>query len=125
MLIDTDVLIWYMKGNDRAFKLIEKLNGFFISAVTYIELVQGIRNKNELIELRKAIASWNTKIIFINEEISVKATFFIERFYLSHSLHLADSLIAATAMVNGLPLVTANDKHYRIIKEIQINKFRP
>ena len=125
MIVDTDVLIWYMRGDNNAFKTIEKLNGFYTSVITYIELVQGLRNKTELIELRKAFSQWNTKIIYINEEISAKAMFYIERHYLSHSLQLADALIASTAIANGLPLVTGNDKHYKVIKELGIIKFRP
>ena len=125
MLIDTDVLIWYMRGDETAFKVIEKLNGFYTSVVTYIELVQGLRNKAELIELRKAFREWNTKIQYINEEISAKAMFYIERHHLSHSLQLADALIASTAITNGLPLLTGNDKHYKVIKELSITKFKP
>ena len=125
MLIDTDVLIWYMRGNKKAYNLIEKLDGFYISVVTYIELVQGMRNKQELTELRKAIRDWNTNILYINEEISAKAMFYVERHYLSHSLQLADALVCATAIVNGLPLLTANDKHYRIINQLEIKRFRP
>ena len=125
MLVDTDILIWYMRGNKKALKLIEDLDGFYISVVNYIELVQSMRNKNELIELRKAIRDWNTKIIYINEEISTKAMFYIERHYLSHSLQLADALVATTAIVNGLPLLTANDKHYKMIKELELKRFRP
>lgn len=125
MLIDTDVLIWYMRGNRKAFNLIENQNGFYISVVTYIELVQGMRNKLELSEFRKAIRIWNCKIIHLNEEISSKAMFYIERHYLGHSLELADALIATTALVNGLPLITGNDKHFRIIKELKIKRFRP
>ncbi len=53
MLIDTDVLIWYMRGNEKAYKTIEKTDGFSVSVVTYIELVQGKRNKKELNLLRK------------------------------------------------------------------------
>ena len=94
MIVDTDVLIWYMRGDKNAFKVIENLNGFYTSVVTYIELVQGLRNKSELIELRKAYRLWNTKILYINEEISSKAMFYIERHYLSNSLQLADALIA-------------------------------
>jgi len=41
MIIDTDVLIWYMKGNKKAYKVIEMAGDFFISVVTYMELVQG------------------------------------------------------------------------------------
>ncbi len=125
MLIDTDILIWYMRGNQKAYKLIENLNGFSISVVTYIELLQGMRNKRELTELRKAIRNWNCKIIHINEEISAKAMFYIERHYLIHSLQLADALLATTSLVNGLTMITGNDKHFKIIKELDIKRFRP
>jgi predicted nucleic acid-binding protein len=125
MLIDTDILIWYMRGNDKAYEAIETRPGFSISVVTYIELVQGMRNKGELNEFRKTMRRWNAKIIQINEEISVKAMFYIERYYLSHSLGLADALIGATAITNGLALLSGNDKHYRIIKECKVDKFRP
>ena len=125
MIIDTDILIWYMRGNKKAYDVIEDKNGFFVSVVTYIELVQGMRNKSELTELRRAFREWNTKILYINEEISSKAMFYIERHYLSHSLQLADALIASTALVNGLPILTGNDKHYKMIKELDIINFRP
>lgn len=124
MVIDTDVLIWYMKGNEKAYKVIENSKNFFISVVTYIELVQGMRNKNELNNLRRALHVWNAKVLYISEEISVKAMFFVEQHYLSHSIQLADALIGATAIVYGLPILTGNYKHYKILKDIQIKKFR-
>jgi predicted nucleic acid-binding protein len=125
MLIDTDVLIWYMKGNKKAYNAIENSENFFISVVTYMELVQGMRNKTELNALRKALYGWNAKILYISEEISVKAMFFVEQHYLSHSIQLADSLIGATAIAYGLPILTGNDKHYKILKNLQLKKFRP
>ena len=45
--------------------------------------------------------------------------------FLSHSLQLADALIGATAMVHRLPLLTADDRHYRVIRELNIESFRP
>jgi predicted nucleic acid-binding protein len=125
MVIDTDVLIWYMKGNQNAYKVIENSKHFFISVVTYMELVQGMRDKNELNNLRKALYAWGSKILYISEEISVKAMFFVEQHFLSHSIQLADALIGATAISNGLPILTGNDKHYKILKDLQIKKFRP
>jgi len=125
MIIDTDVIIWYMKGNEKASKAIEKSKNFFISVVTYMELVQGMRNKNELNNLRRALHLWNSKILYISEEISVKAMFFVEQHYLSHSIQLADALIGATAIAYGLPILTGNDKHYKKLKDMQIKKFRP
>jgi predicted nucleic acid-binding protein len=125
MIIDTDVLIWYMRGNLKAKKFIDDQKSFFISVITYMELVQGMRNKTELNELRKFMRIKNVKVLYINEEISTKAMFYVEQNYLSHSLQLADALIAATASSNGLPIFTANDKHYKIIKELDVKKFRP
>ncbi|EFK05326.1 toxin-antitoxin system, toxin component, PIN family [delta proteobacterium NaphS2] len=114
-----------MKGNERAYKAVEDSASFNISVVTYMELVQGMRNKNELNNLRRALHGWNTKILYISEEISVKAMFFVEQHYLSHSMQLADALIGATAISHGLPILTGNDKHYKILKGVQIKKFRP
>jgi len=125
MVIDTDVIIWYMKGNEKAYKAIENSKNFFISVVTYMELVRGMRNKNELNNLRRALHVWNSKILYISEEISVKTMFFVEQHYLSHSIQLADALIGATAIAYGLPILTGNHKHYKIIKDIQIKRFRP
>lgn len=125
MLIDTDVLIWYMRGNTKALDELEKHKNFSISVVTYMELVQGMRNKKELISLRKALKSWNCKIIYITEEISSKAMFYVELHYLSHSMQIADALIGATAASYGVPLLTGNGKHYKVVKEIALKKFRP
>ena len=125
MVIDTDVFIWYMKGNQNAYKIIENSKHFFVSVVTYMELVQGMRDKNELNNLRRALHTWGSKILYISEEISVKAMFFVEQHLLSHSIQLADALIGATAIFHGVPILTGNDKHYKILKDLQIKKFRP
>lgn len=58
MIIDADVLIWYMKGNKKAYEIIENQHGFFISVVTYMELVQGMRNKRELNIFRKILRNY-------------------------------------------------------------------
>lgn len=43
MIVDTDVLMWYMKGKRKARKAIDDLDSFSISAVNYMELIQGLR----------------------------------------------------------------------------------
>ena len=125
MLVDTDVLIWYLKGNENAYQVIENSSNFFISVVTYMELVQGMRNKKELNNLRKALHIWNAKILYISEEISTKAMFYVEQHFLSHSMQLADAIIGATAIAYGNPVLTGNDKHYKILKDLKIKRFRP
>jgi len=125
MLVDTDVLIWYLKGNENAYRIIENSSNFFISVVTYMELVQGMRNKKELNNLRKALHIWNAKILYISEEISAKAMFYVEQHFLSHSMQLADALIGATAIAYGNPVLTGNDKHYKVLKDLKIKRFSP
>jgi predicted nucleic acid-binding protein len=49
----------------------------------------------------------------------------VEEYFLSHSMKLADSLIASTATQYGMKLISANDKHYKIVKELDLKVFRP
>ena len=123
MIIDTDVIIWYLRGSEKARVVIDSLNGFYVSAVTYMELIQGMKNKKELNALRKAFRLWNAKVIYINEDITVRAMFYVEQHFLSSSVELADALIGATAVVNGMPLLTGNTKHYKALKEIHLQRF--
>ncbi|MDZ7804422.1 MAG: PIN domain-containing protein [Thiohalophilus sp.] len=67
----------------------------------------------------------NAGIIHIDEGISNRATFLIEQHALANSMQLADALIAATALEQGIPLLTANDKHYRPIDNLELSIFRP
>ena len=125
MLIDTDVLIWYLRGNENAKNVINANIPFKVSVINYMELLQGMNDKRELMILQKYFRKWSVEIIQINENISTRAMFLVEDYYLSHSLELADAIIATTALENNEVLLTANDKHYRYIPNIQINKFRP
>jgi len=125
MLVDTDVLIWYLRGDERAREAIESYPSFSVSVVTYMELVQGMRDRRELAALRRSLKDWNAKVLYIDEEISVKAMFLVERHFLSDSLRLADALIASTALANGMPVLTANDKHYKAVSQLDVEIFRP
>jgi predicted nucleic acid-binding protein len=125
VLIDTDVIIWYMRGNRVAREVLDSVDDPVISAVTYMELIQGMRNKAELAALEATLESWQADVFALNESISGIAMMLVKQFFLSHSLELADALIAATALNSGLPLLTANDKHYRMIDGLNLHVFRP
>ena len=125
VLVDTDVLIWYMRGDQKAKRVIDKPGAFYISSVNYMELLQGIRNKEELRSLRHFLTQRGVEIVHVSEEICQKAVSYMEEYSLSHNLRMADAMIAATALVLGVTLLTANSKHYVPIKGIQIRQFRP
>jgi len=124
VIIDTDVLIWYLRGNEKAQRAVEAHRDFSISAVTYMELVQGMADKRELAIFRRTMRAWDATIIYIDREISSKAMLYVEEHCLSHSMQLADALIAATAVQCGQPLLTGNARHYRVIKELDLKIFR-
>ncbi|MHB0775276.1 PIN domain-containing protein [Halomonas sp. WWR20] len=125
MLVDTDVLIWNLRGNEVAAQLLDEHPRFTLSAVSYMELLQGLRDKAELRVLRQAIRFWQAEIFPINVEISSRAMFLVEEHSLSHNMQMADALIAASALHLGIPLITANDRYYRHIEGLEISIFRP
>ena len=125
MLLDTDVLIWYMRGNPKAAAFVAGLPAFSLSAVTYMEVVQGMRNKRELLALRRVLRSWRAPVLPVTEAVTGRAVAYVEQHFLSHAVRLADALVAATAVEHGFPLATANAKHYRPIRELSLHLFVP
>jgi len=125
VIIDTDVLIWYLRGNINAKKALAANTPFKISLINYLELIQGLKDKNELKTLQKQLKKWSTKIIQINESISTYSMFLVENYYLSHSLEAGDAITAATALENNETLLTANYKHYSYIPNLQVQNFKP
>jgi len=125
LIIDTDVLVWYLRGKQSAKEIVEVNIPFSISAVTYMELLQGMQNKQESQRFQKTLHYWNVHIIHIDQEISARAMFYVQEYALSHSMQMADALIAATAVQLGESLLTANDKHYKFIPSIDLQKFIP
>ncbi len=125
MIIDTDVMIWELRGNPKAREVVNSNIPFSISVVTYIEIVQGMRDKKELNSFVKQLAQWKVAIAQINSDISTRAMIYVEQYFLSHAMVLADALIAATCVNNSDILLTANDKHYRHVPNIQLKRFVP
>ena len=123
MLVDTDVIIWYMRGDSLAARELDKITSFDISVVTYMELVQGMRTKRELESLRRGLKVWGAKVLFIDEIISAKAMMLVEQHFHSHALRVADSLIGATAIAHNLTLLTGNTKHYRVVKDLSLKEY--
>lgn len=125
MIFDTDVLIFAQKSDVKAAELINETEERKISIITYIELLQGAFNNSHQQIIRKFLKSYNFKILNVSETIGYRASIYIEAYSLSHSMVLADSLIAATAIENNDILCTANIKHFKFIPDISIKQFNP
>ncbi len=123
MLVDSDVLIWHLRGLPQATRRLDSLPRLTISAITYLELLQGMRSRVELLAVQKSLAMRHTERIPVTPAITERATALMERLSLSHGLGLADALIAATALEKGLRLMTGNVKHYSPIEGLVIESF--
>ncbi len=123
MLVDTDVLIWYLRGNNKSRITLDNLREFSISCVTYMEILQGLRNKEELRSWKSFLRDRGVRHILIDQDITAKAIFWMEEFSLSHKLRMADALIGATADIYGLDLLTGNHDDYRFLPGLVLKKF--
>ena len=123
MLIDSDVLVWLTRGHVGAARRLHALEAWRISAVTYIELAQGCRDKADLARLKKGLAARQTEIVPITPAVSQRAAELIDALALSHGLRLADALIAATAIEHQAMLLTANVKHFSAVEGLAIEVF--
>ena len=98
VLVDSAVLIWTLRGNTKALAHMQGPADWHISALSYMELAQGLRNKTELRAIQKAFKSANIDVRLITTAISDLACQLAQAHALPNSLYMADALIAATAI---------------------------
>jgi len=125
MLFDTDVLIFVQRGNIKAAKLIEKTRERKISILTYMELLQGAKDKKQHKYTIDFLKTFDFEILPLTENIGHRAAVYVEEYSLSHNIRSGDAIIAATAVENGLSLSSANVKHFKHIKELDLVIFKP
>ena len=122
-LVDTDVLIWHLRGYAQATRRLDALDVLHLSAVSYFELLQGLRNKDELAALKAMLARRSATVWPLTEAITHRATDLMESLVLSHRLQMGDALISATALEHGLVVLTGNVKHFGAVRGLQLEAF--
>lgn len=124
MVVDTDIFIWTFKNKPKAAHFLTSLDDIYISDVTYMELIQGSFNKQEAAAIERSLDQFAVTRLAISESISKCACDLVKQFALSHSMQLADALIASTALEYDLPLASANIKHFSFIEGLEFTPFR-
>ncbi|MFZ4504139.1 MAG: type II toxin-antitoxin system VapC family toxin [Methylovulum sp.] len=125
MLFDTNIFIYADRGVVTAKELIMNTPDRVISAVTYMEYVPFCRNKKELSAFEKLLDGLDFKIYDIDSSISQRARQLVRQFALSHSMEMADALIAATALYHHERLCTSNAKHFLPIDGLVLEIYSP
>lgn len=124
LIVDTDILIDIGRNDNVAIerlKLEKDKYELAVSVITEMELIIGCINKTELKYVEQFLESF--EVLSLNLEISRKAVDLLKQYRLSHGLLIADSLIAATAIIFNTALLTKNQKDFKFIKELRFLKY--
>jgi hypothetical protein len=113
VLIDTDIAIDYLRGEEAVAPLMHGLwqaGQAYLSVLSVFELAAGMREKEKVATMNFIAAC---SVVDVTADIAVKGGD-LYRKYRTKGVTLApiDCLIAATAQVRGLKVATRNVKHY-------------
>ena len=117
-LLDTNILIEILKGNN---SIIDKLipeQQYGISTVCAMELIYGARDKAEVKKIEDALNQ--LRCYHMTSAISKTALELMRKYSKSHGLGIPDALIAATAIIEELPLLTLNVRDFRYIDTLSL-----
>ena len=125
MIFDTDIFIWVQRGNEKAARLIDRCEDRYLSIQSYMELLQGAKNKAQHKNVQDFISEFGFSVLPLSENIGHRALIYVEEYALSSSMRAGDAIIAATAVENNLPMVSSNAKHFKAVKELEFRVFKP
>ena len=121
LLVDTDVLIDYLRGHPKAVGFItEYADDIVVSAISVAELFAGVRGEAHEAEQR-ALEDFLELFAILPVTATIAKTGGIYRrdYARSHGVGLADAIIAATAAAAEATLQTLNVRHYPMFPGIE------
>jgi len=130
-LLDTDTLSEVMRARDpqvqrAARKYLADHRSFTFSIITRYEILRGLKAKGAT----RQVAAFEqrcerSRVLPLTDDIIVRAAdVYADLYRDGHLISDADILIAATALVHGLTLVTENQAHFQRIRNLRIASWR-
>jgi len=119
ILVDTDIIIDYLKG-------VKSARDLFRSGA--VDIYCSILSRKELLSMpglrgseRKKITELLSRIRVLRIDSDIHAKYMqLLSLYGEKQTSLVDCIIAATAWAKNFPLMTRNRKHFKHIKEIEL-----
>jgi len=112
-LLDSGLVIRHLRNNAPAVALLRELgrrSRLSVSMITHVEVYAGMR-PHEQYATRKLLSRFAAYTV--TEDVAERAGEYL-RDHGPSGLSIPDAIIAATAVLNGLTLVTLNPKHFQI-----------
>jgi predicted nucleic acid-binding protein len=119
LLVDTDVMIEYLRGADQAVTFLETLERRPATSVLCVaELLAGARDEEESDVIRQFLMAFDE--LAVDAEIARMGGEYRRRYMKSHGTGLADALIAATVNHHHLTLATFNARHFPMLEDVLV-----
>ena len=121
VLIDTNILIGRFRKEPRAMAALARVDGASLALCYAVaaELLSGARGKQEYDAMWQEL-NLSFQLLPFTMKVSVSFRDILAHHAREHGVHLADHLIAATAIAHNVPLLTLNTKHFKGIKGLQL-----
>lgn len=121
ILIDTDTVIDFLRGHharikDVFLKIERKEIRAYLTWINIVELYAGVKTEAQKASLEKLL------MLFEILELEMKSSILAGGYRRRANIGVADSIIGALCVVNGLRLFTFNMKDFQKIKEINFYK---
>lgn len=118
LLLDTDVLIDFLRGYDKAVDFVAaNSHRIILSSIVVAELYAGVKGAAELTALDNFISLFT--VIPVTSEIARAGGLYRRDYAKSHGVGLADAIISATCESEDAEIKTLNVKHYSMIKGLK------
>lgn len=122
-VVDSSVLIDYLRGRDPAREYLEALQSADDLATHIIvaaEVLTGTRDRREQDAVLHTLREFHMHVA--SEPDCSDALNSLTQFRLSHGVGWHDCLIAATCLRKNLPVATLNDKHFGVFEELEVSR---
>jgi predicted nucleic acid-binding protein len=117
-LLDTDILVDFLRGHSKAIALVESSSASIIlSTIVVAELYAGVKGEAEQAVLDDFVSLFRN--VPVNANIAKAGGLYKRDYGKSHGVGLADAILAATAEAESAELKTLNTKHYPMIKGLR------
>ena len=115
ILLDTDVLVDFLRGYSKAVSLVNaNASRIILSSIVVAELYAGVKGDAEQAIIEKFVSLF--RVITLDVKIAKAGGLYKRDYGKLHGVGLADAVLAATAELENAELKTLNIKHYPMLK---------
>jgi tRNA(fMet)-specific endonuclease VapC len=125
VLLDSNMISYFLRGEPSVITELEKYQEYFekitFSILTYYEIVSGLkyRDSRKLLTIFEELASESEILGFDQDTAKIASEIYCDLRHRGLLIPPIDIFIGATAIQHDLVLVTANIKHFQIMKNLK------